>query len=245
MLGDETGATAALADAERASVLPRYFDSRLYLARAAVHALAGRHDQAVASADEGADWSARAGMAVDEALALDLRIRLEPTRAAADRLRGLTERTDSGLVAELADHARALIRHDPAGLLSVAGDLASRSAWLMAAEAAAAAAEIHRSHHQDRAAQGAARQALEWAGHCEGARSTLLDQLVAPTALTRRELEVARLAALGHSSKMIAERLHVSIRTVETHLYRSYAKLGITDRTELGAALAAQDPESR
>jgi DNA-binding NarL/FixJ family response regulator len=115
----------------------------------------------------------------------------------------------------------------------------------MAAEAAAAAAEIAGSHHQDRAARAAARQAVEWAAHCEGARSVLVDRLVAPTALTRRELEVARLAALGHSSKMIAERLHVSIRTVETHLYRSYTKLGITDRTDLGAALAAQIPESR
>ncbi|MDX6556690.1 MAG: hypothetical protein QOD86_2885, partial [Miltoncostaeaceae bacterium] len=54
------------------------------------------------------------------------------------------------------------------------------------------------------------------------------------SALTRRELEVATLAARGLANEQIAERLVVSVRTVESHLYRAFAKLGIGGREELG-----------
>lgn len=49
---------------------------------------------------------------------------------------------------------------------------------------------------------------------------------------------MATLAAQGLSSKAIAERFTISVRTVDTHLQRIYIKLGITGRTELRAALA-------
>ncbi|TDP93481.1 regulatory LuxR family protein [Leucobacter luti] len=51
--------------------------------------------------------------------------------------------------------------------------------------------------------------------------------------LTAREREVALLAALGHSSRFIAERLHISVRTVETHLSNVFAKVGVENRDEL------------
>nr|WP_237466983.1 helix-turn-helix transcriptional regulator [Leucobacter chromiireducens] len=51
--------------------------------------------------------------------------------------------------------------------------------------------------------------------------------------LTAREREIALLAALGHSSKFIAERLHISSRTVETHLSNIFAKTGVENRDEL------------
>jgi DNA-binding NarL/FixJ family response regulator len=55
--------------------------------------------------------------------------------------------------------------------------------------------------------------------------------------LTTRELEVARLAARGLSSRAIAEELVLSVRTVESHLYRVYTKLDVSDRAELAALL--------
>ena len=238
-VGDEKGATGALADAERASVLPRFFDASLYLARSAVHALLGRHDDSVAVAKQGAEWCAAADMVVDEALAVDAWLRLEPSGSAGDRLAVLATRTDSALVATLARHGDALRHRDPEALLFVGDEFASMAAWKLAAEAAAAAAETLASRHQERSAKAANRRALGWSARCEGARSPLLDRLVAPSMLTSRELEVARRAALGQSNKSIADRLHVSIRTIDAHLYRTYAKLGVRDRTELASVLAA------
>ncbi len=51
--------------------------------------------------------------------------------------------------------------------------------------------------------------------------------------LTRRERDIAGLAAQGLSDKDIAQRLMVSVRTVEGHLYRTYVKLGVRGRDEL------------
>lgn len=57
--------------------------------------------------------------------------------------------------------------------------------------------------------------------------------------LTARELEIASMAADGMTDKAIAGTLHVSVRTVEGHLYRAYAKLGITARNDLPPLLAS------
>jgi DNA-binding CsgD family transcriptional regulator len=52
-------------------------------------------------------------------------------------------------------------------------------------------------------------------------------------ALTRRELEVARLAASAYTAAEIGHRLHIGERTVESHLASTYLKLGITSRSQL------------
>lgn len=49
--------------------------------------------------------------------------------------------------------------------------------------------------------------------------------------LTKRELEVLRLLAMGHTNRQIAERLFISPDTVKTHLEHIYQKLGAPDRT--------------
>jgi class 3 adenylate cyclase/DNA-binding CsgD family transcriptional regulator len=54
-----------------------------------------------------------------------------------------------------------------------------------------------------------------------------------PSSLTRRERDVARLAAQGLSAKEIAERLFVGERTVESHLGSVYAKLGVESKLDL------------
>jgi DNA-binding NarL/FixJ family response regulator len=51
--------------------------------------------------------------------------------------------------------------------------------------------------------------------------------------VTAREAEVLTLVAEGLSNHEIAERLFVSVRTVETHVSRLLAKLAATDRTRL------------
>ena len=60
-------------------------------------------------------------------------------------------------------------------------------------------------------------------------------------ALTPSELRVARLAADGQTNRQIAHGLYVTLKTVETHLAHVYAKLGISHRGELPAALAGEN----
>ena len=57
--------------------------------------------------------------------------------------------------------------------------------------------------------------------------------------LTAQELQIAQLAARGLSNREIGQRLYVSHRTIGTHLYRIFPKLGITARGELQTALSA------
>ncbi|MFI1913539.1 LuxR C-terminal-related transcriptional regulator [Nocardia sp. NPDC020380] len=53
--------------------------------------------------------------------------------------------------------------------------------------------------------------------------------------LTRRQRDVARLVAAGHSNKRIAAELVISVRTAETHVEHILTKLGLTSRTQLAA----------
>lgn len=50
---------------------------------------------------------------------------------------------------------------------------------------------------------------------------------------TKRELEVLRLSALGHSNKEIAARLKISVKTVEVHKANAMRKLGLRGRTDV------------
>ena len=56
--------------------------------------------------------------------------------------------------------------------------------------------------------------------------------------LTAQELQIARLAARGLTNREIADQVYLSHRTVSTHLYKVFPKLGITARWQLRDALA-------
>ena len=60
--------------------------------------------------------------------------------------------------------------------------------------------------------------------------------------LTPQELQIAGLAAEGLSNREIGERLFLSHRTIGSHLYRIFPKLGITARAQLRDALRVADP---
>jgi DNA-binding CsgD family transcriptional regulator len=55
--------------------------------------------------------------------------------------------------------------------------------------------------------------------------------------LSPQELQIAQLAAEGLSNREIGEQLYLSHRTVESHLYRVFPKLGVTSRAQLRDAL--------
>ena len=57
-------------------------------------------------------------------------------------------------------------------------------------------------------------------------------------ALTPQQREIVVLAGRGLTNGEIADRLYLSPRTVASHLYRSYPKLGIAGRHQLAALIA-------
>jgi DNA-binding CsgD family transcriptional regulator len=63
-------------------------------------------------------------------------------------------------------------------------------------------------------------------------------------ALTAAERRVAALAAEGHTNRQIAQQLFVTPRTVETHLTHAFAKLDISSRDGLAAALWPVEPRA-
>jgi DNA-binding NarL/FixJ family response regulator len=140
-----------------------------------------------------------------------------------ERLRELASSTTGLLVPVYFAHADALVRKDSAALMEVAARFEEAGFMLLAAEAAAESG--------NRALFG------RLVGLCEGARTPAL-ALMTAVPLTRREREIAVLAARGLTNKEIAESLVISVRTVDNHLSNAYAKLGIATRGELALVLS-------
>jgi two-component system response regulator DctR len=60
--------------------------------------------------------------------------------------------------------------------------------------------------------------------------------------LTDRERDVMRLVTEGRPNKLIAEALHISVRTVEVHRAHIFEKMGVKSAVELANCLRDQDP---
>ncbi|MGD0441801.1 MAG: LuxR C-terminal-related transcriptional regulator [Acidimicrobiales bacterium] len=167
--------------------------------------------------------------------------RLGQAELVAEQLGELAGKSDSELVAARAAHALALATSDFEALAQCADRLEIMGAFLLAAEAMAAASQAAGRAGLGRRSSSFAARAAALAERCEGARTPGLIGTGAVVALTPREREVAAMAAAGVGSREIASRLFLSVRTVNNHLQRVYGKLGIARRQELVASLALSD----
>lgn len=185
---------------------------------------------------EGAEQArARGNVSMEVWLLTDL-VRLGGAAEALPRLVEAGQTAQGLLIIAAVNLACALADDDAERLVASSRELAAMGADLAAAEAASAAAAAFRRAGQPRRAPVAARLAAERATLCEGARTPLLAaEAAAP--LTTRQLDIAVLAAAGVSSKDIAARMQLSVRTVENHLQNAYVRLGVTTRAELAAVL--------
>jgi DNA-binding NarL/FixJ family response regulator len=68
-------------------------------------------------------------------------------------------------------------------------------------------------------------------------RTPALEVASDPLPLSPREREIANFVAQGCSNRDIAERLVVSTRTVEGHIYRACIKLDVSDREGLAIVI--------
>ena len=60
---------------------------------------------------------------------------------------------------------------------------------------------------------------------------TVAKKATYPAGLTRREVEVLRLVANGATNQQVADKLHISVRTVNTHMTNILNKTGCDNRT--------------
>jgi len=238
LAGDLGGADTALADLDAEPATPvRMMDSELERARACVLAQRGDYTLAVDTLRRAAEFARQCGSSALEASALHDIVRLGEDEAALARLRELSAEVDGAFMPARLAHAEALATHDPQHFEEAADAFEEIGAMLYAAEAATGAARALTRAGLARRAAEAAQRGARLVDACEGARTPALQVGIETTPLTRREREVAELAARGATSREVAEKLFVSARTVENHLQRAYEKLGVRGRPELAEVL--------
>lgn len=222
---------------ESLSAASRMFEPLPAIARAWVAAAHGETSRATDLALSAAELASARGQRQFQVMALYDVVRLDAARIVVDQLTETAAQTEGALAPVYAAHGRALAAGDGAGLDAAATGFAEIGALLFAAEAAAHASRAHRDAGLLSSAAAAETRARSWAEQCQGARTPALDLPHQPRHLTSRELEIARLAAAGLTSRVIAERLVVSVRTVDNILHGVYTKIGIAGRHELAGVL--------
>ena len=165
-------------------------------------------------------------------LAWQTAVQLGHAQQAVRRLEVLIDQVDGPRAGAALAHAQALVAHDGTRLTEAAHTWERIGDLVAAGDSAAQAADVHRREGR----RGSALSAAAWARRIarrSGARTPALALAEAPLPLTAREREIAVLVAQGLSNREVAERLTVSVRTVEGHLYRLGHKLGVSDRAAL------------
>ena len=242
-LDDGAGASAMIAEADELRPFA-FLVAEQEIGRAWAEVASGEPARARATLAAAAVEARQWGAATSEARVLHELARLGGAADAADRLAELAGSCDSALVVAWAGHARAVARNDAEELTAAADELERLGLLLVAAETATAASEAWKRRQEQRRANAQAERAGLLAERCEGARTPGLLITESIVALSAREREVASLAAEGVASKDIADRLYLSVRTVNNHLQRVYTKLGVTSRAELADALQRRDDRS-
>jgi DNA-binding CsgD family transcriptional regulator/tetratricopeptide (TPR) repeat protein len=221
---------------ELARTPERLFDADVLSARAWLAAAQGELSKAARLLRDAAAAAQEAELVTIEARVQHDLVRLGEVGDAAVRLAHLANHTDSAAADARALHAAAAVDGTPERLEGAATTFEQLHIWLLAAEAFMAAAVAYANAGRRRA-HACRHRAAALHQRCEGARTpaVLLDHHAAP--LTPREREVVTMAANGLSSRAIAERLVISVRTVDNLIQRAYIKLGVHNRPAAAEAL--------
>ena len=207
-------------------------------------------------------WALAAAGSVSEAIAVvqaaaaDARARMQPTHelaclqaaaqwgdaSGAARARQLADMLSLPLADAVALHTESLQSRDGEGLLAASADYRAIGDRATAADVAAQAAVAFGQAQQRKRGMYAAAMARELADACGGLCTPALRTRVG-VPLTGREREVIELVIAGLSNRDIADRLIMSVRTVEGHVYRACQRVGATSRADLAAILRAGPSE--
>jgi DNA-binding CsgD family transcriptional regulator/type II secretory pathway predicted ATPase ExeA len=233
-VGAQTKAELLLADFEAApAALPRYMHSLAAMAVVYGKARLGNYPGAIAELkrlgrpDPDLDTP---GLELD---ALAFCLELGDTDS-APRLLELRAGLEGPRPAAICAYAAAISTDNPADHLEAAKTCEAAELWTFAALAYDAAAHAYRAAGdtlRERMANSQRKRCLDRADDLPGEDAAKSDDSLG--ILTRRERDIVALAVRGLTDRQIAAELQVSVRTVEGHLYRSYAKLNVKGREQL------------
>jgi DNA-binding CsgD family transcriptional regulator len=233
-LGQADEANDAAASAR--SVVPPGFlfmHTALWLADGWAMAASGRLGEAVASARAAARIARDRGQPTHELACIQAAAQWGDASQAA-RAQELAEALSLPLAAAVALHAEALLAGDGEGLLGASSQYRAIGDRAAAADAAAQASVAFDESQHHRRGLYAAALARELADECGGLCTPALRT---PTGLklSGRQRDVVELVVAGLSNREIAEKLVMSVRTVEGHVYRACQRVGAQSREELAS----------
>ena len=214
----------------------RSLDYERSLARAWVSAGQGAVSEAITIMLSAAEMARSQGQFAAEVLCLQTATQFGDHSGAPrlHELEAIVEGPRAGLALRF---VVALRDGDATELAAVSEDFERMGDLVAAVDAAARAAVDFRRQELRGSALACSTRAGELAARCGGADTPALREASDDLPLTGREREIAMLIADGLSNPAIAERLTLSVRTVDSHVYRAMQKTGTTSRDELAKLL--------
>ncbi len=242
--GSPPEAAAALATLDNLQRPFRSLDYERSLARAWLAAGQGAVSEGVAILLSAAERAGANGQFAAEVICLQTATQFGD-RSGAPRLRELEAIVEGPRVGLAARFAEALRDGDAAELAAVSEEFERMGDVVAAVDAAAHAAIAYRRQDLRGSALGCSTRADALAEQCGGANTPALRQASEQLPLTDRELEIVMLSVRDVSNREVAERLTLSLRTVENHIYRAMAKTGTASREELANLLHRHEPRTQ
>jgi DNA-binding CsgD family transcriptional regulator len=244
MCGSTAEAAAALAALDKQRRPFRQLDYERSLARAWVAAGEGAVSEAITVLLAAARRASAKGQFAAEVLCLQTAAQFGD-HSGSRRLRALEAIVEGPRVGVAARFSAALGNGDAAELAAVSEEFERMGDLIAAVDAAAHASLAYRGQGLRGSALGCATRAGVLAEQCGGAWTPALRQVSEPVPFTDREREVVMLIGEGLSNRAVAERLTLSVRTVESHIYRAMSKTGTTSRDELAALMPRHGGRTR
>jgi DNA-binding NarL/FixJ family response regulator len=219
--------------AVRATRLLEIFQPELQQANAWVLDGKGDHTQAAKLLNEATRQAADQGQTLI-GVGIQHQLLRSGDRSSTRRLISLAKDVDGRFAEIAANHAKATMSSNVTAMAEAGEAFGRLGTMIQAADTIAQAATLAIQQGDLGAGRRLVTRAREIAAGCGGIDTPRL-RAVSPNRppLTRRQEDVARLAASGFSNRAIAEHLAVSIRTVESHLDAIYRRLAVSSRADL------------
>jgi DNA-binding NarL/FixJ family response regulator len=208
------------------------WDLERFIAEAWTCAAEGATSQAISILRDAAANESQRGRAAWEVVLLQTATQFGDHTTAA-RLADLTGHVQGPRAAAAAAHAAALAAKSGDALVDASRRYEAFGDRIAAADAAAQAVVTYEDSGLRGAALSASATAQRLAAECNGAQTPALRAATTSQPFTDRQREIISLAAQGLSNREVADRLTMSTRSVEGHLFRASQRVGANSREQL------------